>query len=135
MGDNQSRSGRISTTHLANGGPFWDGVSSHLAAPLRRGFFGRPPYLAGSVGVDHLDLQRHRAGRRFHVSQHGLGIRLHGRGCHPVDAGIPWTDARRAPHTVTIADRLLQSAGLIRYQRGLIHIVDRAALEDTACEC
>jgi len=20
--------------------PFWDGVSSHLAAPLRRGFFG-----------------------------------------------------------------------------------------------
>ena len=28
--------------------------------------------------------------------------------------------------TVTIAARLLQSAGLIRYRRGLIHIVDRA---------
>jgi hypothetical protein len=42
MGINQSRSGRISTTQLANGCPFWDGVSSHLAAPLRRGFFGEP---------------------------------------------------------------------------------------------
>src|SRR5262249_23551387 len=37
--------------------------------------------------------------------------------------------------TVTIAARLLQSARLIRYRRGLIHIVDRAALEDIACEC
>jgi CRP-like cAMP-binding protein len=37
--------------------------------------------------------------------------------------------------TVTLAARLLQSAGLIRYRRGLIHIVDRRALEDIACEC
>jgi len=37
--------------------------------------------------------------------------------------------------TVTIAARLLQSAGMIRYRRGLVHIVDRAALEDAACEC
>src|SRR5262249_41830132 len=37
--------------------------------------------------------------------------------------------------TVTIAARLLQSAGLIRYRRGLIHILDRAALEDISCEC
>jgi CRP-like cAMP-binding protein len=37
--------------------------------------------------------------------------------------------------TVTIAARLLQSAGLIRYRRGLIHIVDRAGLEDISCEC
>jgi CRP-like cAMP-binding protein len=37
--------------------------------------------------------------------------------------------------TVTIAARLLLNAGLIRYRRGLIHIVDRAALEDIACEC
>jgi len=37
--------------------------------------------------------------------------------------------------TVTIAARLLQSAGLIRYRRGLIHIVDRAALEEVSCEC
>jgi hypothetical protein len=44
MGIKQSRSGRISTTQLANGRPFWDGVSSHLAAPLRRGFFGRLPF-------------------------------------------------------------------------------------------
>jgi CRP-like cAMP-binding protein len=37
--------------------------------------------------------------------------------------------------TVTLAARLLQSAGLIRYRRGLIQIVDRAGLEDIACEC
>jgi CRP-like cAMP-binding protein len=37
--------------------------------------------------------------------------------------------------TVTLAARLLQSAGLIRYRRGHIQIVDRAALEDLSCEC
>ena len=37
--------------------------------------------------------------------------------------------------TVTIAARLLQSAGLIRYRRGHIQILDRAALEDITCEC
>jgi len=37
--------------------------------------------------------------------------------------------------TVTIAARLLQSAGLIRYRRGHIQVLDRAALEDIACEC
>jgi len=37
--------------------------------------------------------------------------------------------------TVTIIARLLQSEGLIRYRRGQIQIVDRAALEQQACEC
>jgi hypothetical protein len=37
--------------------------------------------------------------------------------------------------TVTIAARLLQSAGLIRYRRGHIQVLDRAALEDLSCEC
>jgi hypothetical protein len=37
--------------------------------------------------------------------------------------------------TVTIAARLLQSAGLIRYRRGHIQILDRATLEDITCEC
>ena len=37
--------------------------------------------------------------------------------------------------TVTIAARLLQSAGMIRYRRGLVHILDRPALEEIACEC
>ena len=37
--------------------------------------------------------------------------------------------------TVTIAARLLQSAGLIRYRRGHIQVLDRKALEDIACEC
>jgi hypothetical protein len=37
--------------------------------------------------------------------------------------------------TVTVAARLLQGAGLIRYRRGHIQILDRAALEGIACEC
>jgi CRP-like cAMP-binding protein len=37
--------------------------------------------------------------------------------------------------TVTFAARLLQSEGLIRCRRGLIQIVDRAALEEDSCEC
>jgi CRP-like cAMP-binding protein len=37
--------------------------------------------------------------------------------------------------SVTITARLLQGAGLIRYHRGLIEIVDRPALEEVACEC
>jgi CRP-like cAMP-binding protein len=37
--------------------------------------------------------------------------------------------------TVTIAAQLLQSAGLIRYRRGLIQIVDRPKLEELSCEC
>jgi len=37
--------------------------------------------------------------------------------------------------TVTIAARDLQSAGVIAYRRGQIRIVNRAALEASACEC
>ena len=36
---------------------------------------------------------------------------------------------------VTIAARLLQSAGLIAYHRGLIRILDRQGLEAASCEC
>jgi CRP-like cAMP-binding protein len=37
--------------------------------------------------------------------------------------------------TVTIVARTLQAAGLIRYSRGVITIVDRRGLEQSACEC
>jgi CRP-like cAMP-binding protein len=37
--------------------------------------------------------------------------------------------------SVTLTARLLQSAGMIRYSRGLVQIVDRRALEEAACEC
>jgi CRP-like cAMP-binding protein len=37
--------------------------------------------------------------------------------------------------TVTLAARLLQSAGLIRYRRGHIQLLDRPAIEDISCEC
>ena len=37
--------------------------------------------------------------------------------------------------TVNLVARELQSAGLIRYRRGRIEIVDRSGLEKKACEC
>jgi hypothetical protein len=41
--------------------------------------------------------------------------------------------SRRA--TVTLSAGLLQAAGLIRYHRGHISILDREGLEGVACEC
>jgi len=37
--------------------------------------------------------------------------------------------------SVTLVARTLQKAGLIRYARGHIKIVDKPALQETACEC
>jgi CRP-like cAMP-binding protein len=37
--------------------------------------------------------------------------------------------------TVTLVAQSLQDAGLLRYRRGRIEIVDRDALEERACEC
>ena len=37
--------------------------------------------------------------------------------------------------TVTIVARAFQNAGLIRYRRGHIIIIDRGGLEEAACEC
>ncbi|HYV11062.1 MAG TPA: Crp/Fnr family transcriptional regulator [Pyrinomonadaceae bacterium] len=46
------------------------------------------------------------------------------------------SNALGVPRTaVTMAARNLQSAGLIRYSRGHIVIVDRARLETNSCEC
>ena len=41
--------------------------------------------------------------------------------------------ARRA--TVTLSAGLLQAAGIIRYHRGLVTVIDRARLEEVSCEC
>ena len=41
--------------------------------------------------------------------------------------------SRRA--TVTLSAGVLQAAGLIRYHRGEVAIVDRKGLEDVSCEC
>jgi CRP-like cAMP-binding protein len=37
--------------------------------------------------------------------------------------------------TVTLIARTLQTAGLIRYRRGLVEVIDRPGLEEAACEC
>ncbi|HZS15518.1 MAG TPA: Crp/Fnr family transcriptional regulator [Candidatus Dormibacteraeota bacterium] len=41
--------------------------------------------------------------------------------------------SRRA--TVTLSAGILQAAGLIRYHRGLVTVVDRSGLEAVSCEC
>lgn len=37
--------------------------------------------------------------------------------------------------SVTVAIGMLEKAGLVEHRRGLIHILNRAGLEDGACEC
>jgi CRP-like cAMP-binding protein len=37
--------------------------------------------------------------------------------------------------TVTLVARNLQAAGLIRYRRGVVEVLDRAGLEEVSCEC
>lgn len=37
--------------------------------------------------------------------------------------------------TVTLAARMMQSAGLIEYRRGEVRVVDRDGLTEIACEC
>ena len=41
--------------------------------------------------------------------------------------------ARRA--SVAVAAGMLQKAGMIRYRRGIVDVVDREALEEASCEC
>jgi CRP-like cAMP-binding protein len=57
-------------------------------------------------------------GDEFHLTQEFLATML----------GV-----RRA--TVTVAAAMLQRAGLIRYQRGRVTVLDREGLEDAACVC
>ena len=37
--------------------------------------------------------------------------------------------------SVSVVASILQKAGLIRYSRGKMTILDRPGLEDTSCEC
>lgn len=61
----------------------------------------------------------HRNNRdHFHITQEFLGDML----------GV-----RR--QSINLTARLLQGAGLIKYHRGDLTIVDRAALEEASCEC
>ena len=60
---------------------------------------------------------------------------------HAPDEALPCThetlsDALGANRkSVTLAAQAIQAAGLIRYRRGQIRILDRAGLEKAACEC
>jgi Mn-dependent DtxR family transcriptional regulator len=60
--------------------------------------------------------------------------RLHTESLHLTQEII--SHALGVPRTgVTMAAGALQKAGLIRYSRGKIMIVDRARLEEKSCEC
>lgn len=104
-----------------------------------------------SVGIRDLSI-------RYHETH--IALVHHVAGCnalHPMEARLcRWllqardrTDTDKVPltheflsemlgaqrSTVTMLARKLQQTGLIRYVRGQIEIVDRARLEETACEC
>jgi CRP-like cAMP-binding protein len=57
------------------------------------------------------------------------------------DAGLPITQDLMAQvlavrrSTVNLSARRLQQAGMIRYRRGLLQVLDRLRLEETACDC
>jgi CRP-like cAMP-binding protein len=78
---------------------------------------------------------------RFHTVEEALGRwllmaqdRLNTESLHLTQEII--AHALGVPRTgVTMAAGALQRAGLIRYSRGKIMIVDRAKLEDKSCEC
>jgi len=57
-------------------------------------------------------------GNTFHLTQEIISFMM----------GTPRT-------AVTMAAGTLQDAGLIRYKRGKLTIIDRHGLEDAACEC
>ena len=52
-----------------------------------------------------------------------------------VDGKLVETDMGTESSFVTTAAGMLQNAGLIEYRRGRIRVLDRAGLEDAACEC
>ena len=85
--------------------PLDDGAIVEVATVGNEGIVGVPLVPGGSLAV--------RA-----ISQEFLGQML---------------GSRRA--TVTLSAGLLQAAGLIRYHRGHISILDREGLEGVACEC
>jgi CRP-like cAMP-binding protein len=78
---------------------------------------------------------------RFHTTEKRLSRwllithdRVHGDTFHLTQEIISYMMG--TPRTgVTMAAGVLQDAGLIRYKRGKITILDRAGLEEAACEC
>jgi hypothetical protein len=53
---------------------------------------------------------------------------------NPVTANLAMMLGVRRPSVTAVAHHLKQ-AGLIEYQRGLIHVRDRPGLEAASCEC
>ena len=49
--------------------------------------------------------------------------------------GALWNGFMYARTSVSVVANTLQEAGLIRYRRGHIRILDLEGLRDTACEC
>jgi hypothetical protein len=52
-----------------------------------------------------------------------------------IDPGIYRANAGVRRTSVTVVARTLQEAGMIRYKRGHINLIDVPALQETACEC
>ena len=107
---------------VERGGPFSDLVGDYLQA-----LFGQ---ISQAAACNRLHSNEERLSRWLLMSQDRVGVDefdiTHEYLAHMLGS-------RRA--TVTLSAGILQAAGLIRYHRGRIVIVDRAGLEATACEC
>jgi CRP-like cAMP-binding protein len=118
----QTMSARDFRTEVARPGAFRDAVSAYM--------IGAHGFIAASVACNALHTADERCARwllmahdrvgtdTFQLSHEFLAMML----------GV------RRP-TATVVAGTLQSAGLIRYRRGRMEILNRQGLEDAACEC
>jgi hypothetical protein len=107
---------------VERGGPFSDVVSDYVQA-----LFGQ---ISQAAACNRLHSNEERLSRWLLMSQDRVGTDEFAI-THEYLADM--LGSRRA--TVSLSAGILQAAGLIRYHRGRVTILDRARLEATACEC
>jgi CRP-like cAMP-binding protein len=111
---------------------FRNSLAEHpdLAAMVRRYTQGMINQISQTTACNHVHSVQQRMCRWLLVTHDRVG----GDEFHLTQEFLAQMLGVRRP-SVTVAAGMLQRAGLIRYQRGRIHIVDRAGLEAASCEC
>jgi CRP-like cAMP-binding protein len=107
---------------LERRGPLYDVVQSYIQA-----LFGQ---IAQAAACNRLHSNEERLSRWLLMSHDRVGLDEFAITHEFLGQML---GSRRA--TVTLSAGILQAAGLIRYQRGHVSIIDRAGLEGVSCEC
>jgi len=107
---------------MARRGPLYDVVQNYISA-----LFGQ---IAQAAACNRLHSNEERLSRWLLMSHDRVGVDEFAITHEFLGQML---GSRRA--TVTLSAGILQAAGLIRYQRGHVTIVDRHGLEGVSCEC